>query len=83
MQNIKDAPNRINHTRKLCEQNGAKAKVFYALLGQYDTVCIVEAPDDETIAKISLQISSLGNVRGETLRAFTEEQTIKLIKEIP
>ncbi len=82
LQNIKDAPKRITDTKKLFEQNGAKVKTLYAVLGQYDTVCIAEAPDDETIAKISLQIGSLGNVQAETLRAFSEEQTIKLISQI-
>lgn len=83
IQNIKDAPTRINNTRKLFEQNGAKVKSLYALLGQYDTLCIAEAPDDETIAKISLQLSSQGNVKSETMRAFTEEETIKLISQLP
>lgn len=83
VQKIKDAPNRIKEAKKLFEQNGAKVKAFYAVLGQYDTVCIAEAPDDETIAKISLQISGQGNVKGQTLRAFTEEQTIKFISQIP
>jgi uncharacterized protein with GYD domain len=83
VQAIKDAPTRINNVRKLFEQNNAKVKSFYAVLGQYDTVCIAEAPDDETIAKISLQISSLGNVQGETLRAFTEDQMVKIVNQIP
>lgn len=82
VQNIKDAPNRINAVKKLFEQNKGKVKVLYAVLGQYDTMCIAEAPDDETIAKISLQISAMGNVTTETLRAFSEEQTVKLINEI-
>ena len=83
VQHIKDAPRRIAEAKKLFEQNGAKVKAFYAVLGQYDTMCIAEGPDDETMARISLQISGQGNVKGETLRAFTEEQTIKLISQIP
>lgn len=82
VQNIKDAPDRIKNVRKLFEQNGGKAKSFYGLLGQYDTMCIAEAPDDETIAKISLQISALGNVHCETLRAFSEEQFLKITSQI-
>ena len=83
LQNIKDAPSRIKNVKKLFEDNGAKVKTLYAVLGQYDTVCIADAPDDETIAKISLQISAQGNVQGETLRAFSEEQMVKLISQIP
>lgn len=83
VQQIKNAPNRIKESKKIFEQNGAKVKAFYAVLGPYDTVCIAEAPNDETIARISLQISALGNVKGQTLRAFTEEQTLQLINQIP
>jgi len=82
VQNIKDAPTRISVVKKIFEQNKGKVKTLYSLLGQYDTMCIAEAPDDETIAKISLQITSQGNVTTETLRAFSEEQTLKIIKEI-
>lgn len=83
VQHIKDASKRIDAAKKLFEQNGAKVKAFYAVLGKYDTVCIAEGPDDETMAKLSLQISALGNVKGETMRAFTEDETIKLISQIP
>lgn len=82
VKNIKEASDRIKNVRNLFEQNGAKAKTFYGLLGQYDTMCIAEAPNDETLAKISLQISSLGNVQCETLRAFTEDQFLKIINQI-
>jgi len=82
VQNIKDAPTRINNVKKMFEQNRGKVKALYALLGRYDTMVIAEAPDDETIAKISLQISAQGNVTTETLRAFSEDQTLKIINEI-
>jgi len=82
VQEIKDAPKRIANVKKLFEQNKGKAKTFYGLLGQYDTMCIAEAPDDETMAKISLQISGQGSVKTETLRAFTEDQMLKLIGTI-
>lgn len=51
-------------------------------MGAYDAVVIVEAPDDETVAKASLAISSLGNVRIETLRAFTEEEYREIVGAI-
>lgn len=79
---IKDSPTRVKDAKKMFEANGAKIKSFYALLGRYDTLCIVEAPDDETIARISLQLSSLGNVHTETLRAFNEEQYTTIINKI-
>ena len=79
---IKDSPTRVKDAKKMFETAGAKVKLFYALLGRYDTVFIVEAPDDETIARLSLQISSLGNVHTETLRAFSEDQFAKIVNEL-
>lgn len=82
--NIKDAPKRIRDVKKLFEGAGAKAKALYAVLGRFDTVAIVEAPNDETIARLSLQISSQGNVHIETLRAFSEDEfTSTIVSKIP
>ena len=52
-------------------------------MGQYDIVLIVEAPDDRTMAKATLAVGSLGNVRTETLRAFTEDEYRKVIADLP
>ena len=82
VENIKESPARIKAAKKLFEANGAKVKTFYAVLGKYDTVCIVEAPDDETIARLSLQISAQGNVQAQTLRAFTEDQFVSMVGKI-
>lgn len=80
--NIKESPNRVKSTKKMIESAGGKFKTFYAVLGHYDTVCIFEAPDDETVARVSLQISSLGNVHIQTLRAFTEDQYVAMINKM-
>jgi uncharacterized protein with GYD domain len=79
---IKESPNRVKDAKKLFEAGGAKVKAFYAFLGRYDTAFIVEAPDDETIVKLSLKLSSLGNVHTETLRAFNEDQYGTIVKGI-
>jgi uncharacterized protein with GYD domain len=80
---IRESPGRIESARKLYEQMGAKVKDFYCVMGQYDTVLIAEAPDDETMAKIQLALGSLGNVRSETLRAFTEAEYRKIVAALP
>lgn len=79
---IKNSPNRIAATKKMFEQAKGKVKSLYAVLGQYDTVGIVEAIDDEAMAQLSLQISSMGAVQVQTLRAFTEEQFMKIVNKI-
>ena len=75
IRDIKNAPNRrLDNARKAYQAAGAKLKDFYLVLGQFDAVVISEAPDEATVAKLVLAIGALGNVRSETLRAFTEEE---------
>ena len=83
IQNIKESPARVEAAKKLCQSMGAKMKAFYLVMGQYDAVLVVEASDDETIAKIGLAGGSLGNVRTETLRAFTEHEYRQIIAALP
>lgn len=79
---IKDSPQRVKDAKKMFEAGGAKIKTFYALLGQYDTMVIAEAPNDETIARLSLQLSALGNVHTQSLRAFSEDEYSSIIGKI-
>ena len=83
--NIKESPARVEAAEKTCQAMGAKVKDFYAVMGmgQYDTLFILEAPDDETIAKAAMAIGSLGNVRTETHRAFAEDEYGKILAALP
>lgn len=83
IKNIKESPARIDAAKRTFQTMGAEVKEFYSVMGRYDTVFVVEAPDDETIAKASLAIGSLGNVRTETLRAFTEDEYRKIVADLP
>ncbi len=80
---IKQAPSRIDAHRRNFKAAGAELKAVYLTMGRYDGVMIVEAPDDETIARLCLQIGAAGNVRTETLRAFDEERLRKLVGSLP
>ena len=68
------SPTRLDAAKEGFRKMGAELKEYYATTGQYDAVVISEAPDDETFAKVSLAIGMQGNVRTETLRAFTEDE---------
>ncbi len=81
-QNIKDGPARLEAVKETLQGLGAELQDFYLTLGECDAVVVVEAPDDKTLAKASLAISSLGNVRIETLRAFTEEEYGEIVGAI-
>jgi uncharacterized protein with GYD domain len=83
IQKIKDGPRRVDAAKKLCRDLGGEVKQFYALMGQYDAALILEAPADEAATKIGLALSSLGNVRSETLRAFTETEYRQIIAGLP
>ena len=65
---------RAEASAQLATKLGASLKQTYWTLGQYDVVQIVEAPDDETATAFALALSSLGNVRTTTLRAFDEAE---------
>ena len=72
--NIKDSPSRLDSGRKAFKKAGVKIKDTYLLMGRYDLLCVVEAPDDESFAKAILTLASQGNVQTETLKAFTEAE---------
>ena len=82
IKNIKESPSRLDTVRKAFQQVGAELKDFYLVNGQYDAICISEAPDEETIAKLMLKIGAAGNVRTETVRAFKEEEYRKIVQGI-
>ena len=82
IEHVKQSPDRVDALKKIFNKHGAKIKDFYALLGQYDTLFIVDAPNDETVAKLSLYVAEQGNARIETHRAFTEAEFRKLLSEI-
>jgi uncharacterized protein with GYD domain len=80
---FKDLPSRLEETRTAGEAAGAKLVAFYLTMGQYDAVVVSEAPDDETVATLALAAGGRGNVRTETLRAFTEDEAKKLAAAVP
>ena len=77
-----DLAQRIEETKTAGEAVGAKLVGYYLTMGQYDAVAISEAPDDHTIAKLALAAGARGNVRTETMRAFTEDEAKKIAAEL-
>jgi uncharacterized protein with GYD domain len=70
VQTVKNNPQRIREVNKEIEQLGATVKSQWATLGQYDFINVVEAPDEATIARVSLELGSRGTGRYETLSAI-------------
>jgi uncharacterized protein with GYD domain len=67
---VKDNPGRIKEVNKEIEKMGGKVLAQYATLGPYDFVNILEAPSNEAITKISLELGSRGTVQLVTLPAI-------------
>ncbi len=83
IQHFKAIGDRLAHARAGATELGATLEAFYLTMGPYDAVAIVSAPDDETAAKMSLVNTANGRVRVQTLRAFTEQETIQLASQLP
>lgn len=79
---IREAPGRVEAGIRAWEAMGGKMTSFFVVMGEYDYVAIGEAPNDEVAATFSLALTSLGNVKTTTLRAFTKEQFAEIVKKI-
>ena len=83
METIKEGPKRLDAAKERFRAAGGELKAFYLVTGQYDAVAIAELPNDEAVARLALANASMGNVRTETLRAFTEGEYRKIITNLP
>jgi uncharacterized protein with GYD domain len=77
---LKTNPKRLQEVNKEIEKFGAKVTAQYAVLGPYDFVSIVECPDNETIARVSVELSSRGSVRLLTLPAQPVANFVRNLK---
>jgi uncharacterized protein with GYD domain len=69
-------PSRIKDVNKEIEKLGVKVTTQYALLGPYDFLSVVEAPDNETIARVSAELAARGSVKIMTLAALPIDRFI-------
>ncbi len=77
---LKEKPERVLEVNRELEAMGVKVKEQFAVLGPYDFVNIVEAPDNETIMKMSAEIGSRGTVQLLSMAAIPVEELIKKMK---
>lgn len=76
----RDSVARREHADALAEKYGARIEQAYWTMGHYDIVTVIEAPDDETITAMLLELTAEGNVRTSTLRAFDHDQMQAIIR---
>lgn len=80
--NAKDTVQRAAAFRSDLERRGGKLLSIYWTQGQYDIVTTIDAPDEQTAMAALLAVAGLGNVRTETLRAFSESEMQSIIQKI-
>jgi len=78
---IKEKPDRIKEVNKEVENMGVKILAQYAVLGQYDFVNILEAPSNEAVAKVGLQLGARGTLQTVTMAAMTLDDFIAMVKK--
>jgi uncharacterized protein with GYD domain len=74
---IKNNPGRVQEVNREMEQLGIKVVSQWATLGRYDFVSVVEAPDERTMAKVSIEMGSRGTTTNETMTAIPAEDFTK------
>ena len=82
IRNIQDTVKRGDAAIAQAQKMGVNIVEEYWTMGAYDAVVIVEAPDDETMSAFMLKVGSLGNVKGQTLRAFRRNEMEAILAKI-
>jgi uncharacterized protein with GYD domain len=82
IQAAKQTTERVTDWAEKVQSKGVTIKQMYWTLGHYDQVCIFEAPDEETAASVLLDADMLGNIRTQTMRAFTTSEMDKILAKL-
>ena len=83
IKNVREAPERYEGAIKAFEKTGGKLIGFWIAIGEYDYISIGESANDEAALAFAVALSSLGNVRVESVKLYTREQFTGLIKMLP
>ncbi len=77
---VKERPSRISEVNKEIERYGAKVVSQFVVLGVYDFVTILEAPDNETVARVSAELGSRGTIQITSMPAMSVDSFVKGLK---
>lgn len=80
---IKETTKRADMVRENAGKFGVKMREIYWTQGQYDLVTLCEADDEASISAFGLAVSAQGNVRFQTLRAFTRDEMNGILRKLP
>jgi uncharacterized protein with GYD domain len=82
IRNAKETTKRVDAFKASAKKVGVTVKDCYWTLGQYDCVLVLEAPDEESATTLGLSVGLLGNVRTQTLRAFSAEEMGRILSKV-
>ncbi len=75
---FEDVESRLAAAKQAVSDAGGRLIFFYLTFGEYDIAAVVELPDDEAAARLSINKQRSGMITGKTVRCFTEDETIAL-----
>jgi uncharacterized protein with GYD domain len=79
---VKEAAKRLDLGKKKLKEKGGEIKAFYLTTGPYDMLAVVDVPNDTTLAEHVLWLGSQGNIRTQTLKAFTEDEFRRIVGDL-
>jgi uncharacterized protein with GYD domain len=82
IKSIKDWDKRVVATRERLDRAGGKLVDVYLTFGEYDAVAILDAPNDEIALRAALEYGMSGNGRSHTMRAFGQDEAIRITKQL-
>ena len=82
IRNVKETAKRADAVAEMAKKYGATTKEFLWTLGSHDVVAVYEAPNDESMAAFGMAVGALGNVRTQTMRAFSRQEMAAVLGKL-
>jgi uncharacterized protein with GYD domain len=79
VRNVKETTKRAEAFKAMAKKSGANVKDLYWTQGQYDLVTVIEAADDISVTALLLSVGALGNIRTQSLRAFSADEMGRIL----
>ena len=76
---LKNNPGRVSEVNHEVEALGARVVAQYTTLGQFDFITVIEAPSEETMAKVPIEMGSRGTMTSQTLPALSAERLAEVL----
>ncbi len=83
MQAVKDTTKRAAAAKEMAKKAGVNMRDIFWTMGKYDAVCILEAENEQSIAAFSLTSATLGNVRSQSMRAYSAAEMDQVLAKLP